>query len=174
MASRVLVAVVIGTLALSACGRKEVPPPPPPPRVTVQPPEPTPVGAESYFKVESSRSLLVVRASELAVQRSANSETLRLASRLKADHTGIAAQLSMAGRRLNLLPPATLLPVDQMLFDGLARASDFDVAYQRTMKAAAENCARSHASYAENGGSPTLRPVARFAASVCQDELGAL
>lgn len=174
LAFRFLVTVAIGTLALSGCGRKEVPVPPAPPRVTVQQPEPSPVSAETYFNAESSRALLVVRASELAVQRSASSRTRQLASRLKADHTGIAAQLSMAGRRLNLLPPATLLRIDQMLFDGLLRATDFDVAYQRTMKSAAENCARAHASYADNGSSPTLRPVARFAASVCQEELDAM
>ena len=173
-ASRFLVAVVIGTLVLSGCGRREAPPAPPSPPVITPPPKPVPVSAEAYFKVESSRSLLVVRASDLAMQRSSNGRVQTIAGRLKADHTGIAAQLSMAGRRLNLLPPASLLASDQMQFDGLSRASEFDGAYLRTMKAAAENCARSHANYADNGGSPTLRPVARFAASVCQDELGAL
>ena len=171
MAYRVLVAVVIGTLVLSGCGRREAPPAPPAPPIITPPPEPSPVSAEAYFKVESSRSLLVVRASELAMQRSANSATVQLAGRLKADHTGIAAQLSMAGRRLNLLPPATLLPTDQMLFESLSRTAEFDVAYLRTMKAAAENCARSHANYADRGSSPTLRPVAWFAAAVCQDEM---
>jgi putative membrane protein len=169
-----LVVVVIGTLTLSGCGRREAPPVPPTPPVIVPPPKPAPASAGDYFKLESSRSLLVVRASELAMQRSANGQILQIARRLKDDHNGIAAQLNMAGRRLNLLPSASLQTLDQMLLDGLSRASDFDVAYLRTMEATAENCARSHAMYAEKGTSPTLRPVARFAAAVCRDELGAL
>ena len=110
------IAVITLAVLLAGCARKEVPPAPPAPPVIVPPPEPSRQSAEPYVKVESSRSLLIVRASELAVQRSANSRTLQIANRLKTDHTGIGAQLNMAGRRLNLLPPATLLPVDQMQF----------------------------------------------------------
>ena len=165
------IAVIAFAALLAGCGRKEAPPSPPARPVIAPPPEPSRQSAEPYFKVESSRSLLIVRASELAVQRSANSKTLQIADRLNTDHAGIGAQLNMAGRRLNLLPPATLLPVDQMQFDGLLRATDFDTAYSRTMKAAADSCVRSHASFAERGDSPTLRPVARFAARVCADEM---
>ena len=165
------IAAIALVVLLAGCARREVPPAPPAPPVIVPPPAPGPESAGPYFKVESSRSLLIVRASELAVQRSTNTRSLRIANRLKDDHTGIAAQLNMAGRRLNLLPSATLLPVDQMQLDGLSRASDFDTAYLRTMNAAAENCARSHASFADRGDSPTLRPVARFAAGVCADEI---
>jgi predicted outer membrane protein len=123
------------------------------------------------MKLSSSRALLVVRASELAAARASRSDTRALASRLKRDHLGIAAQLNMAGRRLNLLPSASMLMHDQLLFDGLSRAGDFDVAYRRTMRSAVENCMLDHATYARVGGSPTLRPVARFAASTCRDEL---
>jgi predicted outer membrane protein len=129
------------------------------------------MSTEDYMKLSSSRALLVVRASELAAGRASRSDTRALASRLKRDHLGIAAQLNMAGRRLNLLPSASMLMLDQVLFDGLSRASDFDVAYRRTMRSAVENCVSDHAFYARVGGSPTLRPVARFAASTCRDEL---
>jgi putative membrane protein len=158
---------------ISGCGRKTPPPPRPAPPVAVIP-KTAPQSAEDYVRLESSRSLLAVRASELAMTRSTNGRALQVASRLKADHTGIASQLSMAGRRLNLLPSATMLMPDQALFDGLSRASDFDSAFLRTMRSLVENCSRAHASYADNGSSPTLRPVARFAASTCSDELGAL
>jgi len=174
MASRILVVVMIGALALAGCGRKEAPPGPPPPRVTVQPPRPSAVSAATYFNTESSLSLLVVRASELAMQRSANSGTRQIASRLMADHNGIAAQLSMAGRRLNLLPSASLLAPDRIQLDALSSDADFDTAYLRAMKSAVEICGRSHGDYAERGGSPTLRPIARFAATTCQDELRTL
>jgi hypothetical protein len=64
-----------------------------------------------------------------------------------------------------------MLMLDQVLYDGLAKASDFDAAYRRTMRSAVENCISSHGAYSQAGGSPTLRPVARFAASACRDEL---
>ena len=105
------------------------------------------------------------------MRRSSNGATLLLSSRLKRDHTGIAAQLNLAGRRLNLLPSASLLMLDQVMLDGLSRASDFDLAYRRTMRSAVENCISAHGAYATVGGSPTLRPVARFAASTCRDEV---
>jgi predicted outer membrane protein len=121
--------------------------------------------------LSSAGALLVVRASELALQRSRNDSTLRLAGRLKSEHNGIAGQLNLAGRRLNLLPSAAMPPLEQVQYDSLARATDFDVAYLRTMRAAVENCVSRHTAYAAAGGSPTLRPVARFAASVCSEEI---
>ena len=174
---RLVVKVMIASAGLSGvllagCAR-EAPPPPSPrplPPVVVPPPS-RPVGAAEYMQLSSSGALLVVRASELAMQRSRNDSTLRLAGRLKSEHTGIAGQLNFAGRRLNLLPSAAMLPLEQVQYDGLTRASDFDVAYLRTMRAQVENCVSRQTAYAQAGGSPTLRPVARFAASVCSDEL---
>ena len=166
-----LVAVGAASLLMAGCASREAPSPPrPSPPTTVGPPSRS-MTTEEYMKLSASRALLVVRASELAMSRSSRGATLQLASRLKRDHTGIASQLNFAGRRLNLLPSASLLRLDQVLLDGLSRASDFDVAYRRTMRAAVENCISSHGAYASVGGSPTLRPVARFAASACRDEL---
>ena len=175
-AQRFIAMAAIATLALSGCGRREPPPPPvprPAPPVVTAPEAPAPSAAD-YMAAESSRSLLVVRASELAMTRSANGRVRAIAEQLRRDHVGIAAQLNMAGRRLNLLPSASLLPLDQMQFDGLSRASDFDGAYLRTMKSAVEKCSKGHASFAANGSSPTLRPVAQFGASTCRDELRSL
>ncbi len=170
-ANRFLVIVAVGALALAGCGRREAPPRPQPPAPAVKLPDAAPVSAADYVKRESSRALLVVRASELAKRRSANGRIHGIADRLMRDHNGIAAQLSMAGRRLNLLPSATLLPADQVQLDGLSRSSDFEDAYLRTMTNAVEDCRNGHASYADKGDSPTLRPVARFAASTCLEEL---
>ena len=174
-APRFIAMAAIGALALAGCGRREPPPPAPrpaPPVVTA-PEAPAPSAAD-YMAAESSRSLLVVRASELAMTRSANGRIRGIAEQLRRDHVGIAGQLNMAGRRLNLLPSASLLPLDQMQLDRLTRASGFDAAYLRTMKSAVEKCANAHGSFAANGSSPTLRPVARFAASTCRDELRSL
>jgi predicted outer membrane protein len=162
--------IATALLLVAGCASREAPAPRPAPPVVVAPPS-QPVSTEDYMKISSSRALLVVRASDLAMTRSSHSGTRQLAARLKRDHTGIAAQLNMAGRRLNLLPSASMLRLDQVMFDGLTRASDFDVAYRRTMRSAVENCISSHAAYAQTGGSPTLRPVARFAAAACRDEL---
>jgi putative membrane protein len=173
--TRFLVAIAITTAMLAGCGRREAPPAPrPSPPPAVRPPAAPAVSAEQYVKLESSRSLLVVRASELAMNRSANGRIKTLASRLRDDHNGIAAQLNMAGRRLNLLPSASLLTTDQNRLDGLSQAADFDAAYVRTIRAVVEACRDAHAAYAEGGASPTLRPVARFAASTCADELRSL
>lgn len=163
-------AIAVALLLASACATREPPVPRPAPPVIVAPSSP-PVSTEDYMKQSSSRALLVVRASELAMTRSSRSGTLQLAGRLKRDHTGIAAQLNMAGRRLNLLPSASMLRLDQVMFESLSRATDFDTAYRRTMRSAVENCVSAHSSYSQVGGSPTLRPVARFAASACRDEL---
>jgi len=163
-------AIGMGMALVASCASREAPAPRPVPPVVVSPPS-RPTGAAEYMNVTSSNALLVVRASELALKRSASSSTLRLASRLRRDHLGIASQLNLAGRRLNLLPSASMLMLDEVMFGGLSRASDFDAAYRRTMKAAVENCISSHGNYAAAGGSPTLRPVARFAASACRDEL---
>ena len=163
-------AVGMGMALVTGCASRETPAPRPAPPVVVAPPT-RPTGTAEYMNVTSSNALLVVRASELALKRSSSGSTLQLASRLRRDHMGIASQLNLAGRRLNLLPSASMLMLDEVMFSGLSRASDFDAAYRRTMKAAVENCISSHGNYAAAGGSPTLRPVARFAASACRDEL---
>ena len=160
----------MGMALVTGCASREAPAPRPAPPVVVVPPT-RPTGTAEYMNVTSSNALLVVRASELALKRSTRGSTLQLASRLRRDHMGIASQLNLAGRRLNILPSASMLMLDRVMFDGLSRATDFDTAYRRTMKAAVENCVSSHGSYAQSGGSPTLRPVARFAASACCDEL---
>jgi len=166
-----LALVGLAGILIGGCATREARPPSPRPYppVIAAPPS-RPVSTEEYMKLSSSNALLVVRASELAMRHSTRGSTLQIASRLKRDHTGIAGQLNLAGRRLNLLPPASMLMLDQVLFDGLSRASDFDVAYSRTMRSAVKNCLASHSAYSATGGSPTLRPVARFAASVCRDE----
>ncbi len=168
--SQLALAGLAGVL-LASCAREAPPPPPRPSPPVLVPPPARPTGTAQYMSENASNSLLVVRASELAMERPASASTRELASRLKRDHTGIAAQLNMAGRRLNLLPSASMMMLHQVMLDGLSRASDFDSAYRRTMRTAVENCIATHGSYAEAGGSPTLRPVARFAASTCREEL---
>jgi len=89
-------------------------------------------------------------------------------------HQGTSAQLSFAGRRLNLLPTATLNPEHQAMFDALNAASDFDRTYRAQQSAVLQEGVKLHAAYAKSGSSPTLRPVAANAESVMKANLQAL
>lgn len=153
---------------LAGCSAQRPAPRPP---VVVEP-EPAALSPGTYLAVSGSRSLLLVRASEVAEARAPG--TAGMARRIAADHRGIAAQLSLAGRRLNLLPAAALLPTDAAQLDALRRAEDVGTAYRRIVAAAVENCIRHDGDYAVRGTSPSLRPVARFAEAVCREELAAL
>jgi len=121
-----------------------------------------------------SIDLLVIRASELALTRSGNGAIRNTATRLIADHRGTSAQLSFAGRRLNLLPAATLLPQHQAMLDDLTTSSDFDRAFIRVQQAAHGQAYSLHSAFASRGSSPTLRPVAANAASVERNHLALL
>lgn len=151
-------------LLLSACGTKPQPRTPPPVVVAPRPvPVPTPA---QYLQRAGSIDLFVVRASELALQRSSDAGTRALAERLLAEHRGLAAQLSMAGRRLDLLPGATLLPEQQTAFDMLARTAAFDTSFQQRLLVAHRQAVVMHGNFARAGASPTLRPVAANAERV--------
>jgi putative membrane protein len=74
--------------------------------------------------------------------------------------------LSLAGRRLNLLPSATLLPQHQAMLDELAGSSNFEAAYLRLQRQVHGQGLALHADYASRGTSATLGPVAANAAAV--------
>jgi len=85
------------------------------------------------------------------------------ATAMAADHGGTSGQLSFAGRRLNLLPSATMMPRHQAMLDELRSAGDFDMAFKRLMIGVHEQGIRIHGDFAVAGSSPTLRPVAELA-----------
>lgn len=87
-----------------------------------------------------------------------------MAGRLASDHRGLAAQLSMAGRRLNLLPRPVLLPLHRQWLDEFAAAPNPAEGYRRLVRRVHQNSYALHARFAEKGDSPTLRLVARNAA----------
>lgn len=161
-ASRLLVILGFGSLALASCGRREAPPPAPPapspPRVEI-----TPLSPSDYVATASSIDLLVIQASRLAQARTQSARVRDIAATLLADHGGVSAQLSFAGRRLNLLPSATMTSRHQAMLAGLRAAPDFDAAFKRTMIAVHEQGVRVHGDFARAGNSPTLRPVAEIA-----------
>jgi len=162
-----------GLAALAGCAREEQPSQPPMlPRVQNRAPALSrAVGAASYVAIAASIDLLVIRSSELALQRSSSQRVRALASTLIADHKGAAAQLSFAGRRLNLLPRATLLPRHEAMLARLSAARDFDSGYRQEQLQVQREALSLNTSYAASGTSPTLRPVAAAAVPMLQRHL---
>ena len=78
-------------------------------------------------------------------------------------HGGTSAQLSFAGRRLNVLPSTRMLAYHQAMLDELSASSDFDAAYRRQQIAVHQAAVKLHGDFAARGASPTLRGVARNA-----------
>ena len=118
-----------------------------------------------YVAGAASVDLFVIRSSELALQRLVASPSRRLAETMIRDHRAMSAQLSYAGRRLNLLPKATLQPRHQAMLDALQSSSDFGAAYREHIVTAHQEGRRLHGLFANYGASPTLRPVARAASA---------
>lgn len=150
-------------VVIAACAREERRPAPPPRAPSgALPPRPSgpAVSASAYISTAASIDLFEIRSSELALQRSTNPRVREFASMMIDAHKGTAAQLSFAGRRLNLLPSATLSARHQSMFLELQSATDFDFLYRRQQRAVHEEALALHRNYAAGGNSPTLRPVA--------------
>lgn len=165
--TRFLVTVGVVTLLLAGCGRREAPPtrpgPAPAPAPAPSPVEAPPLSPGDYVATASSIDLLVIEASQLAQTKARGASVRELAAMLIADHSGVSAQLSFAGRRLNLLPSATMMPRHQALLQHLKGSWDFDAGFKRIMIDAHEQGVRVHGDFARAGNSPTLRPVAEIA-----------
>lgn len=154
--------VALSSLMVASCAREVARPAPSPPQ-TARAARPIPgAGASSATYVASAAAidLFEIRSSELALQRSNNRALREFAAMMITAHKGTSAQLSFAGRRLNLLPSASLSPKYVAMLDQLAAAPDFDAAYRRQQRAVHQEALRLHSNYAARGASPTLRPVA--------------
>jgi putative membrane protein len=163
-------------LALAACGGAgERPAEQQRPATARRPPPPVSRGAApsdaSFVAANASIDLFVIRSSELALQRSSSPRVRDFASTLIAAHKGTSAQLSLAGRRLNLLPSATLLPGEQAMLDALQASSRFDAEFVRDQRLVHQQAVALDSAYAARGRSPTLRPVAAAALPIEQRHL---
>ena len=166
-------------LALAACGggAQRVPPPA---RVSggVQPLSSEASAAlaspQRFVALAGSQSLYSVRASEMAVSRVSSSKLRAVADDIAHQQLAIGAQLSFAGRRLDLLPSAEIDARHQAMLDELRGASDFDATYKRQQSAVLGEAWALHRAYAVRGSSPTLRPVAAMAAPILGREVSAL
>ena len=135
---------------------------------------PIALSAAAYMSTASSIDLFEVKSAQLALERSQDPANRALAERLLSAHMGTSQQLNFAGRRLNLLPSATLDSEHQSMLDALTATSDFDNTYRAQQNIVLQEGLKLHSSYARSGGSPTLRPVAANAESVMRANLKAL
>ena len=165
-----ILAAATATLMLAGCGRQERAPAPAPAPRPVQPLAPgrAAPSAAAYVAAASSIDLFEIRSSELALQRSRSAKIREFASMMISAHRGTGAQLSLAGRRLNLLPSSALSPRHQGILHAISVAADFDAAYRAQQRIVHEEALALHSSYAARGASPTLRPVAAAAVPVIQ------
>jgi len=148
-------------LLLAGCAR-EAPRPTVPPYARHAPPRPAPgpaVSSADYVAQASSIELFLIGASEIALRRSSNARTREFAQLEIPAHKGLSAQLSLEGRRLNLLPSATLNSLHQAMLNELERAADFDALYRRDELTVHNEAEALQSRYAATGTSPTLRPL---------------
>ena len=161
-----LAAVAIcSALLLTACQPRRPAPKPPIPRPPVGVVV-TPLAPSAYLAMAASVDLFEVKSSQLAQSRASNGQLRAVAAMLLNAHEGTAAQLSYAGRRLNLLPSATLLPVHQSMLDELAASANFDATWRRQQVEVHRVAVKLHGDFATHGASPTLRPVAASAVRI--------
>ena len=163
----------VSILSLAACGTGE------PPRSgagsrSAPPIVIRPLFPADYMAAASSTDLYEIRSSELALTRARHPHHRDFARMMISAHTGTSAQLSFAGRRLNLLPAARLLPRHQAMLDELTAAPDFDAVYHRQQIAVHEAALKLHGDFAARGESPTLRAVARNTVPIVRRHLEAM
>ena len=169
---RQLFGIAFTAALLAGCATTPQPRTPPP--VVVEPRPAPALSPQQFVRRAASIDLFVVRACELALQRSSEASTRAMAERLLEEHRGLAGQLSLAGRRLNLLPAAVMLTEQQEWMGLLERSSPFEVGFRRRLSQVHQEAAVMHGNYARAGGSPTLRPVAANAERVERQHLADL
>ena len=162
-------------LLLSGCGSGEVaraPSPIPPPYAGSGAVSAAPsVSATAYLSNAASIDLFEIRSANVALQRSSNPRIREFAKMMLAAHRGTSSQLSLAGRRLNLLPGANLNARHEAMMAQLVAASDFDAAYRRLQIEIHEEALALHRAFVSRGASPTLRPVALNAVPIIERHL---
>ncbi len=165
-------AVISVIFCLAACGTPERPPTATSASARLPVTHVQPSVSEAGFVAENaSIELFVIRSSELALQRSSSPRVREFAQRMIDDHRGTSAQLSLEGRRMNLLPSATLATGEQAMLDGLQTSSQFDADYVRDERSVHQRLVALDTAYVANGRSPTLKPVASAALPIEQRHL---
>lgn len=168
----VVLALAFGA-GLSGCGGGKPAPAPIRP-VVIAPSAAVALAPALYMAVAANTSLFAVRASELAAARASDPQLRAVARQIAADQGGVGAQLSYAGRRVDLLPDAALPAPMAADLERLRRSTDFDGEYRRLVGQSLARALSAHATFERSGSSPTLRMVARVAAPLTRRDLEAL
>ena len=135
---------------------------------------PVMISTAAYVAAASSIDLFEMQSAQLALQRAQDAANRAFAERVLSAHQGTSAQLSFAGRRLNLLPSASLNAEHQAMLNALSATGDFDNTYRAQQRIVIEQGVQLHSGYARSGDSPTLRPIAENAENVMRANLQAL
>lgn len=161
-------------LLLAGCGPQQQPATPAhsAPRPVSRPQaQPRSISPADYVARAGAIDLYEIEAAKLALRVSGRKTVREFATMMLQAHEGTSGQLSLAGRRLNLLPSVVLAnPFAQRLAQ-LREAADFDSAYKNQQLAVHREAVAIHSAYAARGTSPTLRPVASAALPVMQRHL---
>lgn len=127
-----------------------------------------------FVDVAASAALYAVEAGRLAERRARDPRLRDLARMQKDGGFGIGGQLSWAGRRVNALPDNVLTREHDVMLARLRHARDFDASYLAQQERLVPEMRAFHEDYSHNGGSATLRPVARFGARIMAGQEQAL
>ena len=169
-----MIAIVAAALLVTVCGGRSAPTGQPRPVTPAIIASPVRISAAAYVATASSIDMFEMQSAELALQRASDPANRAFAQRVLSAHQGTSAQLSYAGRRLNLLPSASLNAEHQALLSALIASGDFDTTYRAQQRMVVEEGVRLHGDFARAGSSPTLRPVAENAENVMRANLQAL
>lgn len=157
-------------LLLAGCASRQAPPPAAPAVVRTLPAVAA-LAPAIYMQIAASSALFAVRASELAAERSTDPRLRDVARTIAQDQRGIGSQLNFAGRRLDLLPSASMTPEQAAELERLRAAGQVDQLYRQMMTPVLASALQAHSAFAARGASPTLRPVARMAAPATRRNL---
>lgn len=135
--------------------------------------EAAPLSSQRYFSEATAIDLFQLRAADISMQRGSG-RARSFALEAKRQHQAISAQMSFAGRYLNLLPSRTLPPEYQQMLSTLLSTADFNRVYLTQQRSVCARAFKLHMNFAKSGQSPTLRPVAQFASGAVASELRVL
>lgn len=172
--ARITLTLGLSLMVLAGCAREPARTPPPAAQRYPRPPSSPALPPAAYVATAASIDLFAIRSSELAMQRLTDGRYRQFAAMVSQHHKGTGAQLSFAGRRLNVLPSATLLPKHQAMILELETSSDFAATYRRLLVETHQDGLNIHLNFAARGSSATLRPVAASAAQIMRRHLTAL
>lgn len=172
-AARAVRLAAVGSLALvvASCGTRQSPAPSP---VATMPSAAASLSPALYVNLIGNISLFAVRASEIVLERSSDERTRDAARQVIDGQKAVAAQLSIAGRRVDLLPDAALTAAMIADLERLRASAAPEADYRALIIPALSRGAAAHETFARAGTSPTLRPVAAMAAPVTRRNLDAV